>query len=730
MFLSACSVNTRSSNVHVGCMLLLLLSPALVAAQSALVLHLPCEDPTNPIDASDNPATVVVHGSLKSADGQFGTMGLEFDGDNANRLEVTSVPKLEGMSALTVEAWVLGRNVATYEGMSVVSKRIAWGDSDLYNMFIWTDRLVNARVNAEGGNALISTTAIEDDTWYHIAFVFDGQGAAGDKVRLYINGVLEDSGDHPSSAVNVSGAPVWIGELDANRGFAWDGIMDEIGIWSVALSADQINWLMGNADKAEILNFASGPTPADSAVVEATWVNLAWSPGQLAISHDVYLGENLDEVNDATVDSPAFRGNHAGTFLVVGFPGFAFPDGLVPGTTYYWRVDAVNDAEPDSPWKGAVWSFSIPPKTAYNPDPVDGAGFVDPNATFTWTPGFGAKLHTVYIGEDYDDVDNASGGMPLGTPSYEPGTLEREKVLYWRVDEFDALETHKGDIWSFTTPGAVGNPQPANGAVDVQIIETLSWTPADSAASSELYFGTDADAVKNATPASLEYVGNKALGAESHDPGELTLDTTYHWRVDAVYPDKTVKGLLWSFTVADFILVDDFESYNDIDPPDEASNRIFDAWIDGFGTTTNGALVGNDLPPYAEQTIVHGGAQSLIYSYDNGGKTSEATLTLVYPRDWTEQGAARLSLWFRGNSDNAADRIFIALNGTAAVYHDNTSATQLTGWNEWMIELSAFGGLGVDLANVNSITIGIGTKGSPAAGGTGTMYFDDIRLYR
>jgi hypothetical protein len=64
------------------------------------------------------------------------------------------------------------------------------------------------------------------------------------------------------------------------------------------------------------------------------------------------------------------------------------------------------------------------------------------------------------------------------------------------------------------------------------------------------------------------------------------------------------------------------------------------------------------------------------------------------------------------------------------VYHDDMSATELTGWNKWVIDLAAFGGLGVDLTNVNSITIGIGTKDSPAAGGTGTMHFDDIRLIR
>jgi hypothetical protein len=305
--------------------------------------------------------------------------------------------------------------------------------------------------------------------------------------------------------------------------------------------------------------------------------------------------------------------------------------------------------------------------------------------------------------------------------------------LYWRVDEFDGVETHKGDIWSFTTPGAVGNPQPANGAVDVPMTARLSWTAADNAASHELYFGTDADAVRNATKASPEYVGVKALGSESHDPGKLDWALDYYWRVDEVYPGKTVQGLVWRFMTADFISVDDFESYNDIDPPDPESNRIFDKWLDGFGSTTNGALVGNDLPPYAEQVVVHGGEQSMPCAYDNYQKISEATMTLVYPRDWTEEGVSMLSLWFRGGAANSPERMFFALNGSAVVYHDDPEATLIPRWTQWVIDLSAAGGFAdqdVNLADVNTITIGFGTKNTPAAGGTGKVYFDDIRLYR
>ncbi|UCF15634.1 MAG: hypothetical protein JSW59_19730, partial [Phycisphaerales bacterium] len=146
----------------------------------------------------------------------------------------------------------------------------------------------------------------------------------------------------------------------------------------------------------------------------------------------------------------------------------------------------------------------------------------------------------------------------------------------------------------------------------------------------------------------------------------------------------------------------------------------------------NGALTSEELPPYAEQTVVHGGSQSMKYRYDTNLMISESTMTLVYPRDWTEGGITKLVLWFRGSSANAAERMFVALNPGApgVVYHDDPAATQMTGWTEWVIDLQMFADQGVDLTNVNTITIGFGTKDTPADGGTGTVYFDDIRLYR
>jgi len=495
----------------------------------------------------------------------------------------------------------------------------------------------------------------------------------------------------------------------------------------------------GDAAAAPLLHIeissknATRPDPYDGALYEDIWASLNWSPGETAVSHDVYFSDNLADV-EANAES-AFQGNQTSTLFIVGFPGMPYPEGLVPGTTYYWRVDEI-EADGTTIHKGSVWSFSVPPKTAYAPDPADTAESIDPDVQLSWTGGFGAKLHTVYFGDNFDDVNNAAGGLPQGATTYTPGTLKLAKTYYWRVDEFDAIETYKGDVWSFTNQGAVGNPNPSNGAVDVKQTQIITFSPSVYAASHQLYFGADEDAVKNADTGSPEYKGTRDLGAETYDPGMLEWDTAYYWRIDEVNdvnPDSPWTGNLWSFTTANFLVVDDFESYNDLDPADPDSNRIFNAWIDGYGVPTNGSLVGYDIAPFAEQTIVHGGNQSLPLYYDNSVGYSEATLTLTYPRDWTENGVSTLTIWFRGNSDNAAETLYVALNGNAIVTNDNPAAAQVDSWTQWNIDLSAPGGFadqGVNLANVNTIALGLGNKKNPQAGGSGTMYFDDIRLYR
>ena len=464
------------------------------------------------------------------------------------------------------------------------------------------------------------------------------------------------------------------------------------------------------------------PDPADDTYYLDTWASMAWNKGDTAASHDVYFSDNLADV-EADAES-AFLGNQPGTFFVVGFPGMPYPDGLVPDTTYYWRVDEV-EADGTTKHEGFVWSFTVAPKTAYAPEPAEGAGLVDPNVLLSWQPGFGAIVHTVYFGDNFDDVNNAAGGLPQGTTNYTPGTLKMAKNYYWRVDEFDPPFTHKGDVWSFTTQGAVESLDPVNGAVDVTQTPILTWLPGVNSASHEVYFGADA--------ASLELKASGSLGSESFEPGQLEWNTTYYWRVDEANnanADSPWTGPLWSFTTANFLIIDDIESYNDINEGEPGSNRIYLAWIDGYDNPgINGSVVGNDPPPFAEQAIVHGGLQSMPMAYNNAVGKSEATLTLTSNRDWTVKGVDTLVIWYRGDSANAAETMYVVLNGSAGVENDNPDAAQAAGWTEWNIPLQAFTDQGVNLANVTSITLGLGNRSNPVAGGSGMMYFDDIRLY-
>jgi hypothetical protein len=500
-------------------------------------------------------------------------------------------------------------------------------------------------------------------------------------------------------------------------------------IGNVLISCDSAAGTAGSLhiDNVEIgvvrTTIAKDPSPENGAVHPDTWASLNWSPGAFAVSHDVYFSDNLADVEAGA--EAAFQGNQAADFLVVGFPGFPYPDGLVNGTTYYWRIDEVNDTDPNSPWKGDVWSFMVPPKTAYAPDPADGGDSVFVDDRLSWTAGFGAKLHTVYFGDNFDDVNSAVGGLPQGTTDFRPGTLKMAATYYWRIDEFDGAETYKGDVWSFITEGAVANPDPANGAVGVTQTPILTWSPGVFGASNEIYFGTDAT--------SLELKASGNLGSESYDPGQLEWNTTYYWRIDEANnanADSPWTGPLWSFATADFLILDDMENYNDLAEGDPDGNRIYLAWVDGFDNPAiNGSVVGYSNPPFAEQTIVHGGNQSMPMTYDNAVGKSEATLTLTSNRDWTFKGLNTLTIWFRGDSGNAAENLYVALNDSAVVNHDSPTAAQASTWTEWNIDLQAFADQGVNLANVNSITIGLGNRNNPVAGGSGMMYFDDIRLY-
>ncbi len=83
-------------------------------------------------------------------------------------------------------------------------------------------------------------------------------------------------------------------------------------------------------------------------------------------------------------------------------------------------------------------------------------------------------------------------------------------------------------------------------------------------------------------------------------------------------------------------------------PTTTTISRIYDAWVDGVTTQASGSQVGYDESPFAEKTIVHGGAQSMPLMYDNTASPyySEAERTFDTPqnldRQWSPESVSVL----------------------------------------------------------------------------------------
>jgi hypothetical protein len=553
------------------------------------------------------------------------------------------------------------------------------------------------------------------------------------------------------------------------------------------------------------VNVARPLSPPDRALWTGLFALLQWAPGAKAAQHDVYIGGNFNDVNDANTFTPVIYKGRQG-------PNTYNIPALTPGATYYWRIDEVNDV---NIWKGDVCFFIVPLVTAHDPNPIDGAICVDPNTTLSWTKGALAANHNVYFGDNYNNVLNATTSssefqitLPVGTTTWDPpGLLSLSKTYYWRIEEVNNTSIWPGDVWSFKTASHLGGgligqyynnstlsgaptitridpridfdwglgtpdplitnvdsfsarwtgeieipasgewtfwlhqehqarlwvngqllldnnaaviawysaaitlaagsypiemeyaetgnialvgllwqgplvptrqiiptgaftlplkatgPNPANNATGVEPTPTLSWSPGNKATEHDVYFGDNYDDVNDAN--SLDTPGPTNVYRGRQDPctyditTELKWNQTYYWRIDEVNEPNIWRGNIWQFTTRDFNVADDFERYNN------TSSKIQGTWIKG-----GGGIVGYPDPNYAERSITHGGAQSMPFDYNNikSPYYSDVNRTFDSPQNWTAYGLyplKSLTLWFRGYPERVGS---FSYTGTANPY--------------------------------------------------------------
>jgi formylglycine-generating enzyme required for sulfatase activity len=303
----------------------------------------------------------------------------------------------------------------------------------------------NGDIGDDGG--LCNDLTFNANEWCHVALVW-GAGA----MKFYVNGVQShDLGPSHLSELPFTGPigdsakALGIGCIirdnlnppDSSGQFYY-GRIDEVRISDKALEPNE---LLFRTDDAA----AWDPRPYDYAKDVPPDVNLTWSMGDFAATHDVYFGTNYEDVNSGAGDT--FRGNQE--------PNDYDPVGSLEfGRTYYWRIDEVSGPVK---WTGSLWRFTVDDGKASNPSPADGVLGAHPDANLAWTPGVLATLHDVYLGTDFNDVNDATdrdtypGRGRWDVNSFNPpGDLDLYQTYYWRVDEVSPSTFAKGTVWSFT----------------------------------------------------------------------------------------------------------------------------------------------------------------------------------------------------------------------------------------------------------------------------------------
>ncbi len=377
------------------------------------------------LDSSGHDRTGVPTGNAQFGAGLDG-QGLLLDG-SGDYVTITGYKGILGGHPFSIALWVKSTSTGDVT-------MVNWGSSTNGQRVDF--RLYQGRLRVEHGNGnLQANTTLNDNQWHHVALtVAKGANLSAPGIQLYRDGKNDTQTTSDPDTFNITAVTdVTIGRRGTNSDRAFPGTLDEVRIYDRVLTAEEVKALAAHPK-------AFGPSPADGAQDVGTPL-FTWQPRETALWHNVYLGTDPN-LGPAQLVAP-----RAMAALYWHLPG------LTPGTTYYWRVDEIDQDE--TVHTGDVWSFFFMPKEAWAADPGDGEPYIDPNVTLSWKVGLGAISHDIYFGADQAKVAEGAADVFKGnqmTTTFKAGLLPSNTAYYWRIDEAAPDGTKvKGSVWTFKT---------------------------------------------------------------------------------------------------------------------------------------------------------------------------------------------------------------------------------------------------------------------------------------
>ena len=232
------------------------------------------------------------HGTLEPgppvwqpAGGQIGG-ALEFDGLN-DFVSIPNESNFDVTERLTVAAWI---KVTAFDRgwQAIVTK----GDNAWRIQRDAQNNALEFAVSGTSAGNVLGSVKVNDGQWHHVAGVYDGTG-----IYLYVDGAVDNSVP-ASGTISTNDFPVMIGENAERPGRFWNGLMDDVSIFSRALDGTEITNLKNNGGALFIsdpdlkalwkLDESSGTTASDNSggnhgTLEPALTPPLWQPagGQL-----------------------------------------------------------------------------------------------------------------------------------------------------------------------------------------------------------------------------------------------------------------------------------------------------------------------------------------------------------------------------------------------------------------------------------------------------------------
>jgi len=558
----------------------------------------------------------------------------------------------------------------------------------LHELWVWNSNSLLESVMGFGAKEVKIEYSLDGAAWTELKGVLEFAQATG--LPTYTHGTTVSFGGAMAKYVKLTIAKSW-GPMMTQTS------LSEVRFFSVPVLARE-------------------PQPADGAAEVSVATDLIWRPGREARSHKVYFGTDAGAVAAGTVP--------AATLTEHGYT----PPALAFGTTYYWKVDEVGDS---GTYEGNLWSFTIQgfgpleDFESYNDD-------VDAGTTIyqTWIDGVttGASGSTVGYAQaaqgtfgERTIVHSGSQSMPLqydntAAPFYSEAEREFAAAQNWTDKGADALRLY--------LRGKAGNFQETTkGEMIMSAIGTDIWDTADQFRYVYKNLSGDGSMVVrvNSLIRSDGWAKAGVMIRESLHPGSKHAFICLTPDYGVSFQQRPETGNVMSQVSTNTVVASSWVKLT-------RTGNAFTAQRSADGVTwTNvtftapvnismagNVLIGLALTSHNATTLTAAEFSNLSTTGAVTGAWQTAEIGAVQPKG------------------NSAEPLYVRIEDStgagATIVNPDEAITIRPMWQEWTIPYSSLAG--VNLNRVKAMYIGVGNRKTPAAGGTGTVYIDDIALGR